>query len=65
MELYPIKSPERMELLQLIKELQGEMRKIPCTDPLDEGFKRLTYCRYADDFILGVNGSKKMRKKLS
>ncbi|PGV97528.1 group II intron reverse transcriptase/maturase, partial [Bacillus cereus] len=54
MELYPVKSPERMELLHAIKELQRQMRQIPCADPLDEGFKRLTYCRYADDFILGV-----------
>ncbi|PEK81139.1 group II intron reverse transcriptase/maturase [Bacillus toyonensis] len=58
MDLYPVKSPERMELLHAIKELQRQMRQIPCADPLDEGFKRLTYCRYADDFILGVSGSK-------
>ncbi|MGH0945234.1 reverse transcriptase domain-containing protein [Bacillus mycoides] len=58
MELYPVKSPERMELLHAIKELQRQMRQIPCADPLDEDFKRLTYCRYADDFILGVSGSK-------
>jgi hypothetical protein len=28
------------------------------TNPLDPTFRRLTYCRYADDFILGIIGSK-------
>jgi len=25
---------------------------------MDPGFRRLLYCRYADDFVLGVIGSK-------
>lgn len=32
------------------------LRSIPSKDPMDEGFKRLYYVRYADDFILGLRG---------
>jgi hypothetical protein len=27
-------------------------------DPMDPNFKRLRYCRYADDFMIGIIGSK-------
>lgn len=64
MKLYPLESAERMMILQSIKELQTQMSQIHCTDPFDEDFKRLTYCRYADDFILGVIGSKKEAEEI-
>src|SRR3546814_10218782 len=35
-----------------------ERRKIPSVDPMDPNFRRLRYCRYADDFLVGVIGSK-------
>ena len=38
--------------------LTKEMRKIPSVDPLDPNYRRLTYIRYADDFMLGIIGSK-------
>ncbi|MCY4061938.1 MAG: reverse transcriptase domain-containing protein [Chloroflexi bacterium] len=49
------------------------MRKLPVNDPNDPNFRRLKYVRYADDFLLGVIGSKenaeevkeKVRAKLS
>jgi hypothetical protein len=28
-------------------------------DPIDKGYKRLAYVRYADDFLIGFIGSKK------
>nr|NP_150408.1 hypothetical protein PylioMp37 [Pylaiella littoralis]CAC50849.1 orf748 [Pylaiella littoralis] len=31
---------------------------IPSADPLDPNFKRLRYVRYADDFLIGIIGSK-------
>src|SRR5262249_17782387 len=50
---------------EAIKKLRGEMavidrerKHIPSRDPLDERYKRLHYCRYADDFVIGVIGSK-------
>lgn len=37
------------------KRLQKELVKIPCKDATD---KKLVYLRYADDFLIGVNGTK-------
>lgn len=50
-------------------ETAGELRReilrqeqlraqYPAGDPYDPEFRRLYYCRYADDFVLGVIGSK-------
>jgi len=41
------------------RELLAQVRQIPSTDPFDEGYRRLRYARYADDFLLGFIGSKK------
>jgi group II intron reverse transcriptase/maturase len=35
-----------------------EMRALPSTDPVDPGYRRLKYIRYADDHILGFTGPK-------
>jgi group II intron reverse transcriptase/maturase len=35
-----------------------EMRALPSTDPMDPGYRRLKYIRYADDHILGFTGPK-------
>jgi group II intron reverse transcriptase/maturase len=35
-----------------------EMRALPSTDPMDPGYRRLKYLRYADDHILGFTGPK-------
>jgi group II intron reverse transcriptase/maturase len=40
------------------RELLRQMRKIPCADPMDPGYRRLRYCRYADDHLLGFTGPK-------
>jgi group II intron reverse transcriptase/maturase len=40
------------------KEAQKLKLSIPYSDVLDENFKRIQYNRYADDFIVGVIGSK-------
>ena len=31
---------------------------IPSSDEMDAGYKRLKYVRYADDFLIGIIGSK-------
>jgi RNA-directed DNA polymerase len=41
-----------------IAALDEVRRTIPSTDPMDPNFRRLRYCRYADDFLIGVIGSK-------
>jgi hypothetical protein len=40
--------------LQLNLARQG----VPSNDPMDPHYKRLRYCRYADDFVIGLIGSK-------
>ena len=42
-----------------IKAINKERRRMPSVDPMDPNFKRLRYCRYADDFLIGVIGSKR------
>jgi hypothetical protein len=40
------------------RQLRQRMRSIPSTDPHDLGYRRLRYCRYADDTLLGFTGPK-------
>jgi hypothetical protein len=40
------------------RELRRQMRSLPALDPMDPGYRRLLYCRYADDHILGFIGPK-------
>jgi len=37
--------------LAKIKAINEERRKVPSVDPMDPNFKRLRYCRYADDCV--------------
>jgi len=41
-----------------IQHLRRELRTLPSKDPGDEGYRRLRYARYADDFLLGFAGPK-------
>ncbi|MRX56884.1 group II intron reverse transcriptase/maturase [Bacillus idriensis] len=41
-----------------VKTLKNHMMELPYKDPMDDGYKRLQYTRYADDFLIGVIGSK-------
>ena len=40
------------------RDLEKELRTLPCGDPADPGYRRLRYIRYADDHILGFTGPK-------
>ena len=40
------------------RHLALEMRTLPSTDPMDPGYRRLKYARYADDELLGFTGPK-------
>ena len=48
----------RGELIKAIKQLHKSRLHLPSVDEMDEGFRRIKYVRYADDFIIGVIGSK-------
>lgn len=50
---------ERKDLdLSELKSLRVLLRKLKSKDPLDPNFRRLCYIRYADDFVIGIIGSK-------
>ena len=40
------------------RDLEKQMRTLPSTDPMDPGYRRLRYIRYADDHLLGLTGPK-------
>jgi group II intron reverse transcriptase/maturase len=40
------------------REALQQMRALPYGDPMDPGYRRLFYCRYADDHLLGFIGPK-------
>jgi group II intron reverse transcriptase/maturase len=51
-------SPNASLHLSEYRELERERRTIPSRDPMFTGFKRLQFCRYADDVLIGVIGTK-------
>lgn len=55
------KIPELMNEFQKIGSL---MRELPSKETHGDKYKRLKYCRYADDFILGVTGTKEDAKEI-
>ena len=40
------------------RELEKQMRALPYGNPMDPGYRRLFYARYADDHLLGLIGPK-------
>ena len=40
------------------RALKKQLRTLPSADPMDPGYRRLKYARYADDHILGFTGPK-------
>ena len=55
---------ERKERTKNLKSLQQELYKTPTQDIWRTSFKSLRYCRYADDFIIGIIGSKEDATKV-
>jgi len=41
------------------RELRRQMKAMPSRDPGDPGYRRLKYCRYADDWVLGFTGPRR------
>jgi group II intron reverse transcriptase/maturase len=41
-----------------VKRLEKQRRALPSVDPYDPNYRRLRYCRYADDWLLGFIGTR-------
>jgi len=51
-------SRERNKKLKELKALRNQRVNMSCSQPLDSSFRRIFYQRYADDFLIGIIGSK-------
>ena len=49
---------EKQAAVAEMQETRARMMSVPASDPMDENFRRLVYVRYADDFLIGVIGSR-------
>lgn len=49
---------ERTELIKAIREIEKTRCNVPYGVAMDENFRRMKYVRYADDFLIGIIGSK-------
>ena len=49
---------QRNTIQEEIRHIQQTLLGTPASDAMDNSFKRLQYVRYADDFLIGVIGSK-------
>lgn len=50
--------------LHEVRRLTKEMKNLPSKDPMDENYRRLTYVRYADDWIIGITGPKTLAEDI-
>ena len=55
---------EKAALVARLKAIEQERAAFPNGDEMDESYRRLKYIRYADDFILGVIGSKEEAQRI-
>jgi group II intron reverse transcriptase/maturase len=46
------------------RELGVQMRKLPSLDPQDPNFVRVKYCRYADDWLIGITGPHQLAEEI-
>ncbi|MFJ8747261.1 reverse transcriptase/maturase family protein [Embleya sp. NPDC127516] len=50
--------------LEAGRTLRKQMKTMPSRDPSDPGYRRLNYCRYADDWLLGFTGPKREAEEI-
>ncbi|MDQ6532166.1 reverse transcriptase domain-containing protein, partial [Flavobacterium sp. LHD-85] len=54
----------RAQMIADIKELRQERNKYPAYNKMDSSYRKLKYIRYADDFLIGVIGTKEDCKRI-
>lgn len=52
------------ELKDIVRDMDKKRKKLPFYDPHDDGYKRLKYVRYADDFAISIVGTKEDAEKV-
>ena len=55
---------ERKKLAKEITKLEQERTHIPASDPMQADYRRMQYVRYADDWLIGVIGSREDCEKI-
>lgn len=55
---------ERTKLMEMYRNERKSQISTPCLKDMDDTFKRMKYLRYADDFLIGVIGSKAECEKI-
>lgn len=55
---------QRTQLILELKKIEQERAKIPSCDEMDANYRRMKYARYADDFLVGIIGSKKDAQRI-
>jgi group II intron reverse transcriptase/maturase len=58
------KNLEYQKLMRAGRKKDVRNLKIPRNDPFQTGYRSCKYIRYADDFIVGVNGSRAMAEEI-
>ena len=52
------------ELVKEFKEARSEKMNQHYYDPFEKGYKKIQYNRYADDFVIGVIGSREDAERM-
>ena len=55
---------KRNQIISKLKDLEKDALITPYSNPLDDNYKRIYYTRYADDFLIGIIGSKTDAKEI-
>ena len=55
---------ERQERLSEYKTLRRERLYVPCYPAIDPNYRKIQYNRYADDFVIGIIGSRQDAQKV-
>lgn len=61
---HKLSNNEKVEATEAIRNIRTAMLNIDYSDPQDRDYRRLSYVRYADDWLCGVIGSKADAEKI-
>jgi group II intron reverse transcriptase/maturase len=61
---YAIQRAKRHGDREAVRALRQQRRSLPSQDPADPDYRRLRYCRYADDWLLGFAGPKREAEEI-